>query len=114
MRKFLFVVLCMLVTTSIYAFEGDDPTRPTPPGDFSVGGNSNMNDIGSHGLHLNGIFSQSNNYTVVVNGKVLHQGDSIEGYKVSNISKNSVTLKSNTNESFELKFSDFNFKQPHH
>ena len=112
MRKLFFVVLCMLMTTLVYSFEGDDPTRPSPPGDYS-GDNSSANEKGSHGLYLNGIFTQSNNYTAVINGKVFHQGDAVESYKISAISKNSVTLKSNTNESFELKFSDFNFKQPH-
>lgn len=113
MRKLFFIVLCMLVTVAVYAFEGDDPTRPSPPGDYSTD-NSDATDVTSHGLRLNGIFSQPSGYTIVVNGKVLRQGDSVEGYQISNISKNSVTLKSNTNESFELKFSDFNFKKPHH
>jgi len=112
MRKFFLVVLCMLMTTIVYSFEGNDPTRPMPQEDFSMDYSSDS-EISSHGLRLNGIFSQAGSYTVVVNGKVLHQGDSIEDYKIIAISKNSVTLQSNTNESFELKFSNFNFKQPH-
>ncbi len=109
MRKILFVTVLFLFAVNSYGQEEFwDPTQP------SVGGSYEKNNVSaSHGLQLDGIFSQANNSTIIINGKILRVGDSIEGYKITQISKNSVTLQSNSNESFVLKFPDFNFKQYH-
>lgn len=112
MRNIFFIMVFLLLAMDSYAQEGADPTEPTQPGDYSES-IAGVNNTGSRGLRLNAIFSQSNNSTAVVNGKVLREGESVDGYKITTISKNSVTLKSKTNESFELKFLDFNVKQPH-
>ncbi|HEV2614615.1 MAG TPA: hypothetical protein VGV92_07900 [Gammaproteobacteria bacterium] len=110
MRNILFIILLLVFAMKSYAQdERADPTRPTTPAEVSDTG-----EMDSHGLRLSGIFSKADNYAVVINGKILHKGDTINGYTIVTTSKNSVTLKSNTNESLELKFSDFNFKQPHH
>lgn len=110
MRNIFFIIILLVFAVRCYAQEDRaDPTQPTSPGDLSDDA-----EMDSHGLRLSGIFSKADNYVVVINGKVLHAGETINGYTVVTISKNSVTLKSNTNVSLELKFSDFNFKQPHH
>lgn len=110
MRNIFFIMLLLVFAISSYAqSENVDPTQPTSPEELSGAG-----EMDSNGLRLSGIFSKADNYAAVINGKILYKGDAINGYTVAAISKNSVTLKSNTNESLELKFSDFNFKQPHH
>ncbi|MDX2165298.1 MAG: hypothetical protein SFW07_07795 [Gammaproteobacteria bacterium] len=108
MRKFFWITLLVFVSTASFAEDqGWDPTQPSPEGSYV----DNFDGTSSHGLRLDGIFSEPNKSTIIINGKVLHIGESIGDYKVTEISKNSVTLKSKTNESFVLKFADFNFKQ---
>lgn len=109
MYKMLGIIFLLLVSGISYAQAyGFDPTQPSPPGDYAY-----TSATSSHGLRLDGIFSEPKKSTIIINGKILHIGESIEGYKITQISKNSVTLTSNTNESFTLKFTDFNFKQAH-
>jgi len=110
MRKIFWITLLLFVTAVGYGEEQRwDPTQPSPEGNYI----DNLDGASSHGLRLDGIFSESSRSTIIINGKVLHIGESIGEYKVAEISKNSVTLKSKTNESFVLKFADFNFKQLH-
>jgi hypothetical protein len=110
MRKIFFIILFMLVAAKSYSQEGDDPTQPLSAAEAADFEGVEMD---NHGLYLNGIFSQSSGYTAMINGKVLHQGDSVEGYKIDAIAKDSVTLKSNSNDSIVLTFTNLNFKQPH-
>ena len=110
MCKFFWITVLLLITGACFGEDqGWDPTQPSPEGSYV----DNSNGASSHGLRLDGIFSEPSKSTIIINGKILHVGESIGGYKVAEISKNSVTFKSKTNESFVLKFTDFNFKQLH-
>lgn len=121
MHKYFFIGI-LLFASNCYAQEEFDPTKPSQ----AEGSSEEYGDsVNSHGVYLNGIFARKTGYTVILNGKVLHVGDSIEGYKITAITKDSVTLKSNASKTeqnskdtdnsnlFELKLSNLNFKQPH-
>ena len=119
MHKYFFSVL-LLVAVNCYAQQEEDvdPTKPTLPQsvDEDYGDSAN-----SHGVYLNGIIERSGEFSVILNGKIMHQENDIQGYKIIEITQNSVKLKpnssdsasSNSKEIVELKLSNLNFKQPH-
>lgn len=61
-----------------------DLVDPTKPPDLSQEG----------GLVLSAIMISSNHKLAVINGKILHEGDVINGLKIVNIAPNSVDLAS--------------------
>ena len=79
--------------------DGLDPTQPSQVGDVSYFGEKN-------GLDLNGIMYASQQHAVIINGKVLRQGEVIQGFTVKEIHVNSVLLMAKNGSFLTLTFPD--------
>ncbi|WP_281559608.1 hypothetical protein [Thalassomonas sp. RHCl1] len=86
------VLLCILLSLPVFAWQGADPTRPLVPGQTAAA-------IKSKGdIVLQSIIRKQQAHKAVINGEVVSQGDSINEYRVVEIRSSSVLLKSAENQ----------------
>jgi len=86
MIKTLLLLSSLILATNSLA--ANDPTRP-------LFGSTQTNKVKNESrLVLQSVIKRNNQLSVVINGKLLNQGDKISGYRVSNVKKGQVTLVS--------------------
>ena len=81
--QILVITLCTIFTANSWA--SSDPTRPLFGAVISSAKKHSP-------LVLQTIIKKNQQYTVVINGKLLSQGDSILGYRINKISANGALL----------------------